>query len=209
MEQVTRLLLSINAECAERYRTIMADSPEPSLVRKTSLVTLAQQSVQQRSEAWSSTSSTPQNSPQGSIDNMDELDDGIRRDSGYRSKRISMYPPSLHDRAVRRSSSLVEEARATVNPVAQQTSHFRSFSPQFAEPRRQRTPSPMARSLQRTPDPTEQLDADGCYLYEDPMLASKDSGSSSGTPTRRSLENVLDGLSSADLELLQSLTLDV
>jgi hypothetical protein len=46
-------------------------------------------------------------------------------------------------------------------------------------------------------------------LYEDPMLASKDSGSSSGTPTRRSLENVLDGLSSADLELLQSLTLDV
>ena len=205
MDQVVNLLRCIDAACAERYQTIMAEPQQPSLVRKTSLITLAQQSVQQRSEAWQP-SVQVHSSNHASVETAE--DDSSRRDSGYRSKRISMFSPSQHRRALKRSSSLAEAVSTTVvaKPRHSQVKALKARSRSPSPPQRTRTPSPAGRCRQHTPDPMEQLD--GSYVYDEAVLASKD-GSSTGTPTRRSLENVLEGLSGADLALLHSLTLNM
>eukprot|EP00045_Choanoeca_perplexa_P007347 m.66081 g.66081 ORF g.66081 m.66081 type:complete len:223 (+) comp14037_c0_seq3:154-822(+) len=221
MEQVARLLTAIDPSLADRYRSIMTDAREPSMIRSSSLVALAQQSVQQRSEAWPCSSPASATvSTQASAEDLYD-DDGCRRDSGYRSKRISLFSPSLRRRTLARGLTTDDGAvKATTsfafNAIPEDHEQRPSSSKNPAasaahatqEPDTPRTlaMSPItARCQLRTPDPLEQLDGYG----DDYTLSGKESsGSNSGTPTRRSLENVLEGLSSADLMVLQNLTLE-
>eukprot|EP00730_Choanoeca_flexa_P006195 TRINITY_DN12102_c0_g1_i10.p3 TRINITY_DN12102_c0_g1~~TRINITY_DN12102_c0_g1_i10.p3 ORF type:complete len:224 (+),score=26.45 TRINITY_DN12102_c0_g1_i10:2734-3405(+) len=212
MHNILELIASIGGdEAAKRYRSVMAP-PSGHIVRRSSLVRLARQSSEQRTRAWSSRESDAPaliDIAANHTQSPAPLNSAVRRESGYVSQRLSLDKASLaieHHRHIqqRHASSQqpsVAEIPSTVNLLASRsapasTDCTRNVSPDGEI--RPRSHSPNSHRGQATPEPKSSDDDD-----IDSSLDARLPKARRNTPTRRSLDDVLAGLSAADVVELQ------